>query len=797
MESGQSPRRRALPASTFALAALCALASAFAAALLAAPAALAARSPSDGALSPRLAELARPAIRSAPPAEQAQALSLAAEGPGSLVREGNRVLVEVRFDRGAATSVDDLRRAGAAIVNVSQRYQTVTIGAKPDQLQRLSDLPRAASVTESLSPIVYANCPSGATVSEGDSQLKAAEGRSKFSVDGSGVTVGILSDSFDRDGSAPTHASDDVASGDLPGSGNPCGLGSPVDTLEDSEPGGADEGRAMAQIVHDLAPGANLAFATAFFNSQLPFAENIERLAAPISAGGGGADVIVDDVVYPSEPFFQEGPVAVAAQNVTKSGVAYFSAAGNDNLIDESGNDIASWEAPAFHDALGCPALLVAAAGASTNHCMDFDPSGAGEDDTFGITVEEGETLTVDLQWAEPWFGVETDLDVFLLNAAGEPLEEEVGGESFLVGSTRDNFSTQTPFEFFQWENPGPEQEVQLAINRCFAACNPSASTTNAPRLKFGMLENGGGVSETEYPESSEGDVVGPTVFGHSGARGAISVAAVPSPLFPFFSTGGLEDYSSRGPVTNYFGPVISSSPATALESPELISKPDLAATDCGVTTFFSFKFEGKSRFCGTSAAAPHAAAVGALMLQRNPSLSPFELRSALADSAQPVGAFGEDAIGAGLVNALGALELVPAEGGGGGSGESTFTVVEPPPSSPNVSETRSVRSAPTTFFRKRPRKLILARRRTVKLAFRFGSDQGGVTFLCKVDRGRFHRCNAWLVRRYGIGPHVLRVKARRNSDGATDATPARYRFRVKRLRHGVVKRRHTRHHHR
>jgi subtilisin family serine protease len=791
MQPGKSPRGAWL--ASLAVAALCALAPT--------PAGAAVGSSGDGALSPRLAELAKPAVRSAPPREQADALSLAADGPGSLIREGNRVVVEVRFDRGAAAGVEDLRQAGAKVVGVSPRYQTVTVAAKPGELPQLADLPRVGSVAESLRPIVYASCPSGATVSEGDSQLEAAEARSKFGVDGSGVTVGVLSDSFDRDGSAATHASDDVTSGDLPGSTNPCGLGSPVDTLEDSEANGADEGRAMAQIVHDLAPGARLAFATAFFESQLPFAENIERLAAQPAAGGAGANVIVDDVFYFSEPFFQEGPVAVAAQNVSQSGVAYFSAAGNDNLIDESGNDIASWEAPAFRDSLGCPPLLVAATGAGTGHCMDFDPS-SGEDDTFGITVEEGETLTVDLQWTEPWFGVETDLDVFLLNAAGEPLEEEVGGESFLVGSTRDNPSTQTPFEFFQWENPGPEQEVQLAINRCFsAACNPGASETSSPGLKFGLLENGRGVSGTEYPESPGVDVVGPTVFGHSGAKSAISVAAVPSPLFPLRSTGGLEDYSSRGPVTNYFGPVLSSTPAAKLEPPEVISKPDLAATDCGVTTFFSFESAGKWRFCGTSAAAPHAAAVAALMLERDPSLSPSQLHSTLAGSARPVGAFGPDAVGAGLVDATGALALLTGEGGEGGEGgsggaSSTFTL-EPQPTSPDIAETRSGRPAPYTFLRKRPAKLILTRRRGVKRAFRFGSDQGGVSFLCKVDRQRFRRCRARFVRRYSLGWHVLRVKARRNSDGATDATPAVYRFRVKRVRHGAIKRRHTRHHRR
>ena len=281
--------------------------------------------PGAGALSPRLAELAKPEVRSAPPEEQAEALSLAAEGPGSLLREGNRVLAEVRFESGAAAAAEDLRAAGAKVVDISPRYQTVTVAAKPDELTAIGEVPRVGGVTEVLAPIVRAvGCPSGATVSEGDSQLNAAGARSSFALDGSGVTVGILSDSFDRAATAisggpiATHAHEDVLDGDLPGTGNPCGNAAPVGVLDDSAGEGADEGRAMAQIVHDLAPGANIDFATAF-TGELGFASNIRRLAA------AGAQVIADDVGYFEEPFFQDGPIATAVNEVTAAGVSYFS----------------------------------------------------------------------------------------------------------------------------------------------------------------------------------------------------------------------------------------------------------------------------------------------------------------------------------------------------------------------------------------------------------------------------------------------------------------------------------------
>jgi hypothetical protein len=749
-------------------------------ALLPAGASATAGRPTQGNLSPRLAELAKPAVRSLPRAKQARALGLARTGPGSLRRAGNRVLVEVRFDHGAAAGVRALRGAGAKLVNVSSRYQTVTAAVRPADLRGVGALPRVTGVKEVLAPLVFASCPSGKVVSEGDQQLHAAEARSALGVDGTGVTVGILSDSFDQateaaDGSGPiaTHAKEDVESGDLPGFGNPCGDTTPVNVLEGfvpQEPGEEpfDEGRGMSQIVHDLAPGAKLAFASAF-NGLLPFAENIEWLAAPVGIGGAGAKVIADDVAYLDEPFFQEGPVGIAARHVTEHGADYFSAAGNDNLFEEgTGKEIASWEAPKFRDSGECPAALTPLSeelieeeeelekelgipfpkiGLNPFHCMDFNPSSSGVDEEFGITVEKKEELIVDLQWAEPWNGVETDVDVFLLGEGGEVLAE----------STEDNVSSsEEPFELLTWGNPlGKPAEVQLVINKY----TPGAPN---PRLKFALLENGRGVSKTEYPESKEGDTVGPTIFGHSGDAQTISVAAL-----PFSSNVVPEKYSSRGPATHYFGPADGIAAANPLGSPEVLAKPDIAATDCGVTTFFAEEdLFGNWRFCGTSAAAPHAAAVAALMRQKNPAASPAQIRAALASSAQPVGAFGPNAVGAGLVDALGALNAVP-------SPPPPTTSVGPPPPPPPP-------APPATFIRKHPKGLVRTHRLRAKLQFEFTSEPPGATFQCRVDRGAFRNCSAKFIARFKPGKHVIQVRAV-DAAGNVDPTPAVFRFRVKR----------------
>jgi hypothetical protein len=275
----------------------------------------------------------------------------------------------------------------------------------------------------------------------------------------------------------------------------------------------------MLQAIHDLAPHAKLAFATGE-PAEISYAENIKKLAAPVSQGGAGADVIVDDLAFPTEPMFQEGPVAEAIRQVTEKGVLYFAAAGNDNLINAAGDDIASWEAPAFRGVPTCGANVEAeltgglaeeGLGPYEPDCMDFDP-GAGVDPDFGITVEPGRTLSLSLQWAEPWYGVKTALFAFLV--AGP-----VGNEQILTGGGSTDLP-QKPQIRLAWSNPtAAPQTARLVIARCAGAkCNPKASATADPPIKFAITQDGSGVSEIEYPKSAGGDIVGPVILGHRGS---------------------------------------------------------------------------------------------------------------------------------------------------------------------------------------------------------------------------------------------------------------------------------------
>ena len=245
----------------------------------------------------------------------------------------------------------------------------------------------------------------GSITSQGDAALAADVARLNFGVDGSGITVGTLSDSFDCLG----QAAGDVASGDLP---------TGINVLAE-EPGctsGADEGRAIMQIVNDVAPGADQAFHTAL-EGTAGFASGIVELATI-----AGADVITDDVIYYAEPMFQDGAIAQAVDTVKAMGVAYFSSAGNDARH--------SYEA-IFSNSSQQGRLI-----GSVRH--DFD-SGPGVDALQQITIPARTQIIFVLQWQQPFFSVSgapgsaSDLDMVLYSAQGSAraggIDANIGGD--------------------------------------------------------------------------------------------------------------------------------------------------------------------------------------------------------------------------------------------------------------------------------------------------------------------------------------------------------------------------------
>ena len=465
------------------------------------------------------------------------------------------------------------------------------------------------------------NTGQGSVTTEGDATHLAARARGVFGVNGSGLKIGVLSDSANATGAATAAQKTGDLPATCPGPGGPC-LTILQDGLGFNE---TDEGTAMLEIVYDMAPGASLYFATADA-SEAGFASNILALKA------AGCNIIVDDVFYFDEPVFQDGAVAQAVNTVTAAGALYFSSAGNEGNIDAG---TAGYFEGDFND-IGSPTFPN---GAKSGTLHNFHTGALGDPIT---APGEGYVL----QWADPFGASTNDYDLFYLNSTG------------IVVSSSTNLQTgnQNPVESIDPPvNAGPGD--QLAVFKSSVAGN---------RL-FALKTIRGTLSVATAGET----------WGHSAAVAAFSVAAAPaagafetgSPSGPFpnpfTSANLLEPFTSDGPrriIFNADGSAITPGNFSSTGG-TVRNKPDITAAD-GVSTTLPVT-SGLNPFYGTSAAAPHAASVAALIMSAKPSLTPAQIRSTLTSTALDIMAPGFDRdSGNGIVMAypaLNSLGLTPA----------------------------------------------------------------------------------------------------------------------------------------
>ncbi|SES17407.1 Proprotein convertase P-domain-containing protein [Actinokineospora terrae] len=444
--------------------------------------------------------------------------------------------------------------------------------------------------------------------SEGDRAHKADTARAEFGVTGVGVKICALSDGVDS-------LAVSQAAGELPA----------VDVLPTQE-GEGDEGTAMLEILHDLAPGAALGFASAF-NSEASFADNIRALRQQLRC-----DIIVDDVLYFVESPFQDGLIARAVNDVTADGALYFSSAGNEgNTADGTAGH---WEGD-FRDS-----GRIVGKFAGTAH--DWDPSATTQ--VFQpISNASSAQVPVTLHWSDPLGASANDYDLYLFDRTGNVVtfsQDVQDGE-------------QDPYEILQTPTFGGNG-LRLAVVKFYG--ENRYLSLSALRGRF--ADSADGLKAFNTP--------GVTV-GHSAAKQAFSVAAAPAagPLpfdlepgdpanprgpFPgsFSASSALERFSSDGPRRVFYkadGTPITPGNVSGTGG-EVRAKPDITAAD-GVLT----SVDGFDPFFGTSAAAPHAAAIAGLVLSGNPGIAPAEVREALVNTAIDLGPAGFDGrTGAGIV---------------------------------------------------------------------------------------------------------------------------------------------------
>ncbi len=369
----------------------------------------------------------------------------------------------------------------------------------------------------------------------------------------------------------------------------------------------------MMEIIHDLAPGAKLFFASAFDGPD-SFADNI-RLLRDVYA----CDIIVDDVSYSDEGVFQDSVIAKAVNDVTASGALYFSSAGNGGNLTNSNSS--TWEGD-FNPGPTSGAPLPAG---YTLHLF----TGAQAFNRTGAT-----TGVVDLQWSDPLGASTNDYDLFVLNTAGT---------SVLCASTTPQTGAQDPYEECFSSAGYPTN------SRIIVAAKPGAAVralhVNAFFGEPLQLRTSGGTS------------------GHNAGLNTVSTAAVywnsaRTGTRPFVggAANPTETFSSDGPRKIFFNPngtVIT--PGNLLfgtNGGTTLVKPDIAAADGA-----SAKTPGFLPFFGTSAAAPHAAAIAALIKSARPDYTAAQILAAMKATALDIRAAGIDRdSGYGLVMALEAV---------------------------------------------------------------------------------------------------------------------------------------------
>lgn len=478
---------------------------------------------------------------------------------------------------------------------IGQLYAALQV---PSNLLRESPGARAAE-----RPEINATTVGGirGAVPEGDIRHRARAARLTYGIDGTGLKVGVLSDSFNALGGYST----DVATGDLPGPGNPNGYTLPVLLAGSGDylhADATDEGRAMTQIIHAILPGAQIYFATAF-NNDADFANNIRALrgiaANPGASGNvpnGGCDIIVDDVSYSQEASLRDGAteavdsasgmavIKQAVNDVVATNALYFSSAANSG--NKNDNTSGTWEGD-FVDA--GPATSPVPIGGG-NHVHNWN-SGGTASMTNNITAA-GSYLA--LEWSDPLGTSSNDYDLYLLNAAG----------TAVVGASTDiqNGTNADPTEAI-YPGQGNSLTGISAGLKAVVVQKPGAQTrflsVNTGRAQFQFSTNG-------------------QTRGHATAPGSFGVAAVPTstsvgPTFPapFGPANMVETFSSDGPRRVFFDENNFAYNSFTLASGGGIvrQKPDVAAADGAPNTVPGFE-----RFFGTSAAAPHAAGIAGLV---------------------------------------------------------------------------------------------------------------------------------------------------------------------------------------
>ena len=372
----------------------------------------------------------------------------------------------------------------------------------------------------------------------------------------------------------------------------------------------ADEGTVLLEEVHAVAPYASLAFC-----GPQTFVEYLSCLQRLI---GAGASVLVDDMDFPPQDLMSTAStnaIAVAQVLAQYPTVALFTAAGNNNGT--------YWEGTYLPESLASQGLAPLSCATSSGTQVDAYAAEFNGSVSQTLTLSSSADFPLALAWADPSGQNASNFDLYWFDSSDG---QQLGCLSASASSA--NLM---------------EQNLTLAQGTyALYVATPDASLAG----KFLKLWIGGdGLTMISAPAS--GSIVAQQAF----AAGVSTVGAVNG------SDGvgdAIESFSSLGPLTVMFPS------ETQIQAPTLVA-PDGIYVDAFGTYFEGYLFPD-GNFYGTSASAPNAAAVAALLRGAFPNLTVSQLLAALEAGASPLGSgVPNDTYGYGRVDAIGALGTLPA----------------------------------------------------------------------------------------------------------------------------------------
>jgi MYXO-CTERM domain-containing protein len=293
----------------------------------------------------------------------------------------------------------------------------------------------------------------------------------------------------------------------------------------------------------------------------------------------------------------------------------YLSAAGNGGNLAHANSSV--WEGDFALSAT--TRAVVNTLEMQTTPLHDFT-SGQNYD---AITADPTGYIT--LEWSDPRSASNNDYDLFLLDSTLS---------NVVSASANSQLGTQPPFEYID-STTSVDTNNRLVVARF----------SGEARFLRVNLNSGG-----KLALGTAGQIAGHAAGTNALAVAAVNVGTASGGAFVGGSTNPVEYFSADGPRRVFF--LADDTPITPgnflATGGTLRQKPDIAAADRVSTSTPGFK-----PFAGTSAAAPHAAAITALLWQQHPTYTVAQIKALLTSTALDIEATGFDkTAGNGLVMA-------------------------------------------------------------------------------------------------------------------------------------------------